>query len=262
MTRKVLEPCLAEFSELDHFGKKTWLGVDLSQNKDITAVGHVIRTGVVEDGEHKGKPLFDAWVEAWTPADTIKARELRDQAPYQLWVDQDHLNAPKGQSINYRHVAQALAEASHEFDVQCVAYDRYAFKRGLEPECDDLGLKLEYVEHPQGGTKKGQPNEAMKEAAKAAKRDAEGLWMPMSIRQLEELLLEKRIRIKKNPVLVSAMMSAVTDEDRWGNYWLTKERSSQKIDCAIALAMAVGAALSYESGSGTSVYASRGALVL
>lgn len=262
MTRKVLEPCLADVDELSHFGKKTWLGVDLSQNKDITAVGHVIRIGVVEEGEHKGKPLFDAWVEAWTPADTIKARELRDQAPYQLWVDQGHLNAPKGQSINYRHVAQALAEASHEFDVQCVAYDRYAFKRGLEPECDELGLKLEFVEHPQGGTKKGQPNDAMKAAAKAAGRDPEGLWMPMSIRQLEELLLENRIRIKKNPVVVSAMMSAVTDEDRWGNYWLTKERSTQKIDCAIALAMAVGAALSYEAGPTDSIYQSRGALVL
>lgn len=261
MTRKVLEPCLAVFDEFEHFGKETWLGIDLSQNKDITAIGHVVRSGTVQDGEHKGKPIFDAWIEAWTPADTIKARELRDQAPYQLWVDQGFLNAPKGQSINYRHVAQALAEAAHEYQVKCAAYDRYAFKRGLEPECDELGLKIEFVEHPQGGTKKGQPNEAMKEAAKAAGRDPEGLWMPMSIRQLEELLLENRIRIKKNPVLVSAMMAAVTDEDRWGNYWLTKERSSQKIDCAIALAMAVGAALSYEGGSGT-VYASRGALVL
>jgi hypothetical protein len=42
------------------------------------------------------------------------------------------------------------------------------------------------------------------------------------------------------------MMSAVTANDRWGNYWLAKERATQKIDCAIALAMAVGAALSYD----------------
>jgi phage terminase large subunit-like protein len=246
MTRAVLEPCLSEFDVTSHLGAPIWLGCDLSQNKDITALGFVVKTGVVADGEHKGKPTFDAWIEAWTPGDTIASREMRDKAPYRLWVDKGFLNAPKGQSIDYRQVAQALAETAHAYIVKCVAYDRYAFKRGLEPECDALGLKVEFVEHPQGGTKKGAANDAMKAAAAAARRDAEGLWMPMSVRQLEELLLEKRIRIKTNPVLISAMMSAVTANDRWGNYWLAKERATQKIDCAIALAMAVGAALSYD----------------
>lgn len=246
MTRATLEPCLVDFDPIIHRGAADWMGCDLSQNKDITALGHCVKTGVVADGIHKGKPTFDAWIEAWTPGDTLKARQDRDKAPYDIWVRDGFLNAPKGASISYRQVAQAIAEASSEFDVKCVAYDRYAFKRGLEPECDELGIKVEFVEHPQGGTKKGAPNDAMKEAAKAANRDAEGLWMPMSIRQLEELILERRIRIRINPVLISAMMSAVTDSDRWGNYWLTKERSTQKIDCAIALAQAVGAALSYD----------------
>jgi phage terminase large subunit-like protein len=247
MTRAVLEPCLADFNPAEHHGKAAWMGCDLSQNKDITALGFCVRTGAVEaDGPHKGKPTFDAWVEAWTPGDTVKARQDRDKAPYEIWIRDKFLNAPKGASISYRQVAQAVAEAANEFDIRCLAYDRYAFKRGLEPECDDLGISVEFVEHPQGGTKKGQPNEAMKEAAKASGRDAEGLWMPMSVRQLEELLLEDRIRLRRNPVLVSAVMSAVTAEDRWGNYWLAKERATQKIDCAIALAMAVGAALSYD----------------
>jgi phage terminase large subunit-like protein len=253
MTRAVLEPCLIEFDPIIHRDAPVWLGCDLSQNKDITAIGYCVKTGVVGEGDHKGKPTFDAWIEAWTPGDTVKAREDRDKAPYSIWVRDKHLNAPKGVSISYRQVAQSIAEASNEFDVKCLAYDRYAFKRGLEPECDALGISVEFVEHPQGGTKKGLPNEAMKEAAKAAKRDAEGLWMPMSVRQLEELLLEKRIRLKMNPVLVSAIMSAVTDKDRWGNYWLAKERATQKIDCAIALAMAVGAALSYDGAPSTSI---------
>ena len=149
-------------------------------------------------------------------------------------------------SIDYRQVAQALAEATHEFDVQCIAYDRYAFRRGLEPECDELGLSVEFVEHPQGGVKKGKPNEAMISAAKTAGREPEGLWMPMSVRQLEDLIAERRIVIKGNPVLISAIMSAVTDSDRWGNYWLSKDRATQKIDAAIALAMAVGAAHAYD----------------
>lgn len=254
MTRSILEPCLAEFEPIEHRGEPVWVGCDLSQNKDITALGFVVKTGIVEAGEHKGKPTFDAWVEAWTPGDTLDVRAVRDKQPYRVWADAGYLNAPPGKSINYRQVAQAIAEADHEFDIQCLAYDRYAFSRGLEPECDDLGLSIEYVEHPQGGTRKGKATEAMKVAADDADRDPEGLWMPGSVRQFEELLLEQRIRIQKNPVTISAIMSAVTEKDRWENYWLSKERAVNKIDAAVALAMAVGAALSYEGKPSTSVF--------
>lgn len=66
--------------------------------------------------------------------------------------------------------------------------------------------------------------------------------MPGSLRLLEDAMLEGRIRIRRNPVLVSAMMSAVTEEDKWGNHWLAKTRSLNKIDAAVALCMAIGAA--------------------
>lgn len=254
MTRAVLEPCIKDFDRSEHQGKAIWLGLDLSQNKDITALGACVRTGEIEveavrDGKVQKvmKPTFDAWIEAWTPLDTIDARALKDKQPYRQWADAGHLNAPKGSSIRFDHVAQAVAEYAHGFDVRCLAYDRYAFRRGFEPECDRLGIAVEYVEHPQGGTKKGKANEAMIAAAEANQREPEGLWMPGSVRQLEDAIAEGRIRLLRNPVLISAMMSAVTDEDRWGNYWLAKERATNKIDAAVALAMAVGAAHAYEA---------------
>jgi phage terminase large subunit-like protein len=249
MTSALLTPCFAEFSPSIHHGKAAWVGLDLSQNKDITALAAVVRTGEVEvEAERDGvvqrvmKPTFDAWIEAWTPGDTLASRELKDKLPYSLWVRNRKIHAPKGASIRYDHVAQALAEYAHDFDVKCVAYDRYAFKRGFEPECDKLGLSLEFVEHPQGGVKKGKPTESMAALAKAENREPEGLWMPGSVRELEDAIAERRIRLLHNPVLETAMMSAVTNEDRWGNYWLAKERSLNKIDAAIALAMALGAA--------------------
>lgn len=247
MTRAALEPVLADFDPQEHIGKDAFGGSDLSQNRDITATAYVVRTGTVAEGPHKGKPTFDAWVEAFTPADTMAERELADKLPYRHWADEGHINAPPGSSVSYRHVAQQLAEANHDFKLKCVAYDRYAFRRGLEPECAELGLAIEFVEHPQGGVKKGKPNDAMIAAAKQAKREPEGLWMPMSVRQLEDLITERRIRIQNNPVLVSALVSAITDTDRWGNYWLSKDRAVSKIDCAVALAMAVGAAHAYEA---------------
>jgi phage terminase large subunit-like protein len=256
MTRALLEPCLADFDPKDHHGKAIWLGCDLSQNKDITALAAVVRTGEIEvEAERDGvvqtvsKPTFDAWVEAWTPGDTMLAREMKDKLPYSVWAREGHIYAPKGASIRFDHVAQAVAEYAHDFEVMCLAYDRYAFKRGFEPECEKLGLAVEFVEHPQGGTKKGKPTEAMIAAAKAADREPEGLWMPGSVRDLEDALAEGRIRLRRNPVLISAMMSAVTDEDRWGNYWLAKERAVNKIDAAVALAMAFGAAVSHEGKS-------------
>lgn len=228
MTRATLEPRLADFEPAEHHGEPIWLGLDLSRNRDITALGAVVQTGVTDDG----KPTYDGWVEAWTPGDTMQARELLDRLPYSVWVREGHLHAPKGESISYRHVAQALAEYDQAFDVRTVAYDRYAFKK-FEEEVSELGLSVSFAEHPQGGVKKGKPLEP----------GGEGLWMPGSVRLLEELLLEGRIRLRRNPVLISAMMSAVTDEDRWGNHWLAKERSVNKIDAVIALAMAVGAAV-------------------
>lgn len=243
MTRATLEPALADFDpEAEHAGKKVFTGLDLSQNRDITAKASVVQTGLTKDN----KPTFDAWIEAWTPGDTILARELRDKMPYTVWRDQGFIQAPQGENINYRHVAQTLAEDAEKFNLQLVAYDRYAFKR-FEEAVTEIGLVLEFLEHPQGGTKKGQPSEAMKKAAEAKKEKPEGLWMPGSLRLLEDALLEGRIRLQRNPVLISAMMSAVTEEDKWGNSWLAKTRSINKIDAAVALCMAFGAANSVVS---------------
>jgi phage terminase large subunit-like protein len=248
MTREVLEPCLADFDPAEHHGKLIAVGLDLSQNRDITAKASIVETGSVEvEAEVEGqrqvvsKPTYDAWIDAWTPGDTLAARSLRDKAPYREWVEAGHLQAPKGASIRFDHVAQSLADDSRDFDIGMVAYDRYAFRR-FEEECEKLGLSLNFVEHPQGGVKKGKPTEEMKDAARQEGREAEGLWMPGSLRLLEEAMLEGRIRLKGNPVLVSAIMSAVTDEDKWDNRWLAKQRSVNKIDAAVALCMAMGAA--------------------
>lgn len=249
MSREVVEPLLQEFTPAQHMGKDVYVGLDLSQNRDITAAAFVVKTGeVVVDGVDKAgkptrliKPTFDAWIEAWTPGDTMHARADKDKIPYPVWAQQGHIHAPPGQSISYRHVAQTLVEYDRDYRVRMVAYDRYAFRR-FEEDAADLGLNLPFVEHPQGGTKKGKPTPEMESAAKQAKRQPEGLWFPGSLRLLEDAMLEGRIRLRKNPVLVSALMSAVTEQDKWDNRWLAKQKSVNKIDAAVALVMAFGAA--------------------
>lgn len=233
MTRATLEPALTDFDIAEHDGKPVHIGMDLSEHRDLTAVAAVVRTG--EDAN--GKPLFDAWVEAWTPRDTMAAREMSDKLPYTVWEREGHLHAPAGESISYLQVAQRLVEYDRQFEVQLAAYDRFAFRR-FEEDAEQVGLSLRFIEHPQGGVKKGKALDGM----------TEGLWMPGSVRMVEEALLERRLRLKRNPVLISAMMSAVTENDRWGNHWLAKTRSINKIDAAVALCMAMGAAMAMDNG--------------
>lgn len=249
MSREAIEPLLADFDPAEHKGASVFAGLDLSQNRDITAAGFVVKSGEVEvagvDKEGKPvrlvKPTFDAWIEAWTPGDTMAARADRDKIPYVVWADQGHIHAPDGENISYRHVAQTLAEYDQNYDVRMVAYDRYAFRR-FEEDAAELGLSLNFVEHPQGGTRKAKPTQEMIDAAKREKKEAEGLWFPGSLRMLEDAILEGRIRFKRNPVLISAIASAVTESDKWDNRWLAKQKSINKIDAIVALTMAFGAA--------------------
>jgi phage terminase large subunit-like protein len=247
MSREVIEPLLAEFDPKQHKGKRVGAGLDLSQNRDITAAAFVVETGAVEVEciDRNGatvtlkKPTFDAWIEAWTPGDTMRARSERDKIPYEVWARQGFIHAPPGENISFRHVAQTLVEYDQDYDIAIVGYDRYAFKR-FEEDAADLKLSLPFVEHPQGGTKKGKPTKEMEAAAKRAGKEPEGLWFPSSLRALEEAFIEKRIRLRRNPVLISALMSAVTEQDKWENRWLTKAKSVNKIDAAVALVIAFG----------------------
>jgi phage terminase large subunit-like protein len=68
--------------------------------------------------------------------------------------------------------------------------------------------------------------------------------MPGSIRELESLIIDGRIRLRSSPVLMTALMAATFSvPDVLGNKYLVKDKSHRRIDAAIALCMAVGAAV-------------------
>lgn len=235
MSRPTLEAVLADFDPLEHSGEEVHLGLDLSATQDLTALGFVVPTG----RDKEGRPTFDAWVEAWTPADTLAERAIRDKVPYELWVEQRWLNAVPGKVIGFDFVAARIAEVSGLYNIQSLAYDTYGFNKHFEPQLDALGLTLPVVEHPQGGKRKGAES---------------GLWMPGSKLTLEGLILERRIRLRRSPVLVSAMMSAATENDPFGNFWFSKRKAINRIDPLIALAQAVGSATAGEKGPEMSMF--------
>ncbi len=262
MARGTLESVLADFDPAEFCGEKICAGADLSGTQDLTCVAYVCETGAVDlpreeklpDGsvrvEIVNLPTYHAWVDTWTPDETLAARALRDQAPYDVWEKQGWLRAPPGKQVRLDFVAARLAEMASEYLIDWLAYDRYAYAR-LAEYLDDLGVTIKQIEHPQGGRRRAKLPVQVVEDAKFDEQDAPlGLWMPGSLAMLETLILEKRITIHKNPVLISAFASAATEEDPFGNRWFSKRKATKRIDPLVALAMAVGAATAGFGGDG------------
>ena len=75
----------------------------------------------------------------------------------------------------------------------------------------------------------------MSRLAKASEHEPSGA-------RLETLILEKKLRHGGNPVLTMCMANAAVERGDAGNRKLSKKRSTGRIDGAVALAMAIGAA--------------------
>jgi len=234
----------------DFQGEAAFFGVDLSQRNDLTAKAIVFRDGVDEEG----RPKFAAFVHGYTPKDTLQARVDRDQAPYDKWVEKGFLTAMPGPKIRLDKFAEDLVEDNRNFDIHLVAFDRYLFA-DLQDELDELGLALPVADHPQNFLRRTT------EDTGPHGMDDVDLWMPGSIDMLETLILENRIRVHVNHALRSAVASATFDEGRDDQRRFAKQKATGRIDMAVALAMAVGAATATGVGS-KSIYEQRGALVL
>ncbi|KZY05261.1 terminase [Sulfitobacter sp. HI0040] len=260
ISRKMWESIEDHTMEIEQFkGKRAFAGLDLSAKTDLTAKALVFEDGFsdphFDEKTHQmvpAKPCFAAFVHGYTPADTIKARAERDGAPYDLWVDAGFLTATPGKKTRLDFVAQDLIDDSEAFDLDFVAYDNFLIA-DFEAVCGDMGASFPMLDHPQGWNKR--------------KRDAPDgtevtLWMPGSVDELETLIMEGRLRVHVNPALRSAVSSATFDTSPADLRRFTKHKATGRIDMAVALAMAVGAATARDEGNGPSVYAERGALVL
>jgi len=66
-------------------------------------------------------------------------------------------------------------------------------------------------------------------------------------RELERIVLGRRLRHGRNPVLRWMASNAAADTDAAGNIKPTKERSTGKIDGIVGLLMALGRAMVHET---------------
>lgn len=215
--------------DLEQFeGARAWAGLDLSAKADLTAKALLFDDGADADG----KPRFAAFVHGYTPSDTMKARAEKDGAPYDLWADAGYITATPGKKTRLDFIAQDLLDDADRFEIDFVAYDNFLIA-DFEAILEDMGASLPMLDHPQGWNKRKR---------KTPEGGEIELWMPGSVDELETLIMEGRIRVHVNPALQTAVASATFDTSPADLRRFTKHKATGRIDMAVALAMAVGAA--------------------
>ncbi|WP_242217274.1 terminase large subunit [Shinella zoogloeoides] len=192
-----------------------WLGVDLSSTSDLTAVVAAWRDG---NGGYAVVPWF------FCPEDNIDRRTQQSGYPYTRWAEEGHIIATPGNVVDIRAVEDHIRELCDRFDVREVAFDPHYARITMANLVDD-----------------GYPAIEMRQG-----------WVTMgpAIRELEKALLAGKFRHGGNPVLRWNFDNIAIQDDGKGNRSFHKGKARDKIDGAVAAAMAVGrAALGEDSRS-------------
>ncbi len=208
-------------------GRTCYSGLDLSQNKDLTALVHVFPP-VDEAGKYEILCRF------FMPEDNMPERILRDKVPYDVWVRGGYITATPGNLIDYAFILKQVEQDTADYHIQELAFDRWGSQK-ITTDLQDLGFVLE-------GDKK------------TLIQFGQG-WGSMSppIKELERLTLAKEIAHGGNPVLAWNVSIVSIRSDLAGNQKFDKDKSIELIDGAVALAMAIGRAM-LQMGPIKSVY--------
>jgi phage terminase large subunit-like protein len=165
---------------------------------------------------------FDVIPHFWCPKDKLKEREDVAGVPYWSWARRGFIEATPGRATDHAYVVRRLGELSGTYRIKGVAYDRWridAFKRDLAAE----GVAVRLIEWGQGFRDMGPAVDA-----------------------LETAVLQRQLRHGAHPVLTWNCSNVIVARDPAGNRKLDKEKSREKIDGIVALAMALGLAKKFE----------------
>jgi phage terminase large subunit-like protein len=194
-------------------GREVFCGLDLSEVADLTAL---VIVGKV-DGIWHVEPTF------WLPGDGLPEKSRNDRVPYDLWRSQGFLEATPGKTVSYDYVAHHLRRVFDLYRVQKIAFDAWNFRQ-LEPWLRTAGfsdqeIKERFVEFRQGAQS-----------------------MSPALRALEETIRDKKLAHGGHPVLQMCLLGAVVESKDSSTRRLSKNKSTCRIDGAVALAMAFGVA--------------------
>jgi phage terminase large subunit-like protein len=229
ITSPVWSGCAGAVDKESLKGRSCFAGLDLGGSRDLTALALVFPDS--PDGR------TDAIVEAWIAGD-LREREDTDRAPYVTWAAAGWLKKGGDRTLDPKVVAVRIAELHGLYSIRGLAFDRWRIE-DLRRELDAIGCDVALVEHGQGFKDFGP-----------------------TLNEFERVIFEGLLRHGDNPLLTWAIANCRTESDPTGARKLSKQKSSGRIDPAVALAMAIGAIAKTPPPPAPSVYESRGLLVL
>jgi phage terminase large subunit-like protein len=223
------DKCSFAVSEDDLEGRVCYGGLDLSSTTDITAFVLVFPP---EDEEDKFiiLPYF------WIPEDSLDLRVRRDHVPYDLWQRQGYLETTEGNVVHYGYIEKFIERLGERFNIREIAFDRWGAVQMVQ-NLEGMGFTV--VPFGQGFKDMSPPT-----------------------KELMKLTLEQRIAHGGHPVLRWMMDNVCAKNDPAGNVKMDKEKSTEKIDGAVATVMALDRAIRCGNDTTESVYDSRGLIFI
>ncbi len=206
-------------------GRICYGGLDLSSTTDITAFVLVFPPRT-ENEKYIVLPYF------WIPADNIATRVRRDHVPYDIWEQQGYIKTTEGNVVHYGFIETFIEELNKKYNIREIAFDRWRAVQMVQ-NLDGMGFTVVAF---------GQGYKDMSPASK----------------ELMKLILEKNMAHGGNPVLRWMMDNIYVKTYPAGNIKPDKEKSTDRIDGAVALVMALDRAIRNENM--VSVYDGRGIL--
>jgi phage terminase large subunit-like protein len=188
-----------------------YAGLDLSAVADLTALVLIGKIGKV----------WHVLPTCWLPAEGLIEKARADRVPYDQWARQGFLQTTPGKTIAYDYIADHLRSVFDHFNVRKLAFDAWGMN-SLKLCLSRAGFSEQFVA------------ERFVEFRQGFKS------MSPALRDLEQVIREGEIAHGNHPILRMCMMAATVVTDDAGNRKISKDKSTQRIDLAIALAMAIG----------------------
>ena len=217
-------------TDLDELeGRVCYGGLDLSSTTDITAFVLVFPP-TDEDDRYVVFPYF------WIPEDCLELRVRRDHVPYDLWERQEYLQTTEGNVIHYGYIEKFIERLGEKYNIREIAFDRWGAVQMVQ-NLEGMGFTV--VPFGQGFKDMSPPT-----------------------KELMNLVLGEKIAHGGHPVLRWMMDNIYIRTDPAGNIKPDKEKSTEKIDGAVATIMALDRAIRCGNDSSASVYDNRGLLFI
>jgi len=221
--------CDGEVNAEELEGRVCYGGLDLSSTTDITAFVLVFPPET-EDGVYKVMPFF------WIPEETLDLRVRRDHVPYDIWKREGYIETTEGNVIHYGYIEKFIERLGERYNIREIAFDRWGAVQMVQ-NLEGMGFTV--VPFGQGFKDMSPPT-----------------------KELMKLVLEQRIAHGGHPALRWMVDNIAIRTDPAGNIKADKEKSTEKIDGAIATIMALDRAIRNGNDTGASVYDERGVLFL